>query len=146
MRSCFFFTLFYFLFGNHLVYCQSTPAVELSEKTAVQILGATGLTRAKRTLNCTTLLNKDWAYPNAQVTGFCYDAETACLRYGLIIQAIKNGKGEAELTRLKQDFALAVNDVALRLRGCQLAIEASVSSPDFLRQMTDLFSKKQKNY
>ncbi len=146
MKLYFSFLALYSLLLVDRAMSQSTPAVEFSSQTATQILGAGGLSKTKRILNCTTLLNKDWGYPNAQVTGFCYDAETACLRYGLIISAIKYGVGEAHLENLKKDLALAVNDVALRLRGCQLAIEASVTNPGFLRQMTTIFLRRKENY
>lgn len=114
-------------------YLTQGPSVEFSKKVAEQVAGAGEGTRG--ILNCHILLTKEWAYPNAQVTAFCNDAETSCLRYALILQRLKIEKGAANIRKLKNDASLGWNDTELRLRGCQLAIEASANNYDFISEL-----------
>lgn len=106
------------------------PSVEFSKAIMTQIAGVTE--GAKGVLNCQTLLNKQWAYPNAQVTAFCNEAETGCLRYAMILKYMQRARSEVHAARLKGDASLAWNDTQLRLRGCALAIEASVNNSNFI--------------
>lgn len=130
MKSYFFLSILCLLFENQAVLSQSsypTPSFALSREAASQLFGG----GSKGILNCTTLLNKDWAYPNGQVVPFCNEAETSCLRYGLIAEKLTNATGNT-LERVKRQQSLAWDDVSLKLRGCQLALEASLSNANFL--------------
>lgn len=127
MKPYFLLTILCFLFENQPVFSQASPFVELSRAAAIALFGV----GQKRVLNCSTLVNKSWAYPSAQVVPFCNEAETSCLRYGLMEEKMAKAKG-ATFERVKKDFFLARDDVMLKLRGCQLALEASVTDPSAL--------------
>lgn len=134
MKFHFSFTIFSLFFGSVAALAQISPSqepsVEFSKAVATQVAGSGAATHG--ILNCPILLNKQWAYPNAQVTAFCNDAETACLRYALILQQIKLAKGATYLAKLKRDVGFAWNDTQLRLWGCALSIEASANNVDFM--------------
>lgn len=114
-------------------YPSQVPFVEFSKAIAIQVAGSGNATHG--ILNCHILLGKQWAYPNAQVTAFCNEAETGCLRYALILRQMKLTKGAIYLARLKRDIGLAWNDTQLRLRGCALSIEASANNVDFISEL-----------
>lgn len=108
------------------MFAEDMPYVEFSPEVASLLFGSKNPSNPKGVLDCKVLVAHSWPYPNSQVTPICTDAEIACLRYGLLSESLKIAKG-AKLERLKKDFALSHSDVYLRLRGCQLAIEATMS-------------------
>lgn len=135
MKHYFFLISLCFLFENQVVFSQSTPSVQFSPGVADKLMGEsrkhTPGGAPNGVLTCSALLLKTWAYPNAQVTPICNDALYSCVRYGLIVQRLKTATGEL-LTLLKNDYSLAFNDALMRLRGCQLAIEATLSNQQSL--------------
>ena len=137
MKFHFSLTIFSLFFGSVAALAQTypsdAPVVEFPKAIATQVAGSGDASHG--ILNCPILLNKQWPYPNAQVTAFCNEAETGCLRYALILQQMKVAKGAAHLTRLKRDAALAWDDTQLRLRGCELSIEASANNTDFISNL-----------
>lgn len=134
MKLYFFLIALCFLMNNQIAFSQTSrlpkgnpalayPAIELSKKIAEQVF----IDKGQRYINCPILLDNSWAFPNGSVNAICTDAELACLRYGLLIQKIQTAKGKL-LEELKKTLALEKNEVTLRLRGCQLIIEATVPS------------------
>ena len=126
MKFYFFLTAFCFLFENSVVFAQEGPSVLFSPGIPGRLMGMGNTSSKSRILDCRSLLTKLWAYPNAQVTGICNEAEIACLRYGLSQEALKKGK-EAITENFKATLPLIRNDAQLKLRGCQLAIEGTLS-------------------
>ncbi len=102
---------------------QDEPFVTFSPKAAREIFG---VGNPRRILNCRILLAQEWAYSNAQVVSFCNDAQTSCVRLALIEKALKTSS-KLNKEKIKQDHDLGIEDVKLRLRGCQLAIESTVT-------------------
>ncbi len=123
MKPSFFFPLLCFLFQIQPVFSDTSPTAQFSREVARQVFG---VGNPKSILNCSILLNKTWAYPNAQATSFCNDAETSFVRYCLVEQKIKHPQG-ADMDKLKHTYALARQDTILKLEGCVLAIEATIS-------------------
>lgn len=150
MKFYFFLTALGVFFGSDAAFSQhyltESPSVEFPKGIATEVAGMGDA--SKGVLNCNILLGKQWPYPNAQVTAFCNEAETGCLRYFLILKHMKKAKGEPYLTKLKRDASLAWNDTQVRLRGCELAIEASANNVDFMSDYggKNSYFKKQKNY
>jgi len=124
------------------IYPSQAPFVEFSKEVAIKVAGTGDATHG--ILNCPILLGKQWAYPNAQVTAFCNEAETGCLRYALIFRQVKLAKGETRLKRLQRDMSLAWNDTQVRLAGCAAAIEASANNVDFISNLGGKPSYKEK--
>lgn len=122
MKPYFFLSILYFLLANHASFSQTAPSFKFSPKVASELFGVSGV---KKELNCEGLVAGTWTYPNSQMTPFCYEASTSCIRYGLIVQKMKVASSE----RLKADLSLAQKDLELKLRGCQLALEAVLANP-----------------
>jgi hypothetical protein len=131
MKPYFFLSAFCFLVGNSPAFSAvgnqqpvspDPPFVVFPKKLAVRLFG----TGSNGIMDCALLLSHNWPYPNAQVTGPCNDAETSCLTYGLIRQ--KNRREG----NLGAELAVAARDAQLRLTGCQLAIEATMSNTNSL--------------
>jgi hypothetical protein len=122
-------TLCFFLTSPVAIAQNSTggPSIPLSPHIALLLFGSINPSNPRKELNCEALVAHSWPFPNAQVSNICSDAETACIRYGLIRKSLKVAKG-AQAEGLKKDFSLSYSDVALRLRGCQLAIELTVNN------------------
>lgn len=96
------------------------PSIRISTKLAESLFHD-----SKQTLlNCPLLFSGSWSYPDGFSVSMCDDAQLACIRYGLIVQKMKTAKGKL-LEELKQTFALEQTEVGLRLRGCQLILEAT---------------------
>lgn len=79
---------------------------------------------SKKLLNCPMLFNNAWEYPNGSSIALCDDAQLACIRYGLILQKIKKATGPL-LRELQKTLVISKEEVKLRLRGCELVIEAT---------------------
>jgi len=122
MKPYFFLSVLCFLFKSDAIASPMSPSFEFSRNVATQLYGA----GRKGVLNCDVLINKQWSYPNAGVTSFCNEAQTSCLRLGLVEQALK--KPSKDIERLKKDYALALNHLEMSLSGCYLAIEATISN------------------
>ncbi len=128
MKSYFFLALFFFLYESQSAFAQANfplakPFVTFSPKASRELFG---IGNPRKILNCPILMAQQWAYSNAQVVSFCNDAQTSCVRLGLLEQKLKNPVG-FDMEKLKKDYFLTVNDVQLKLRGCQLAIESTVT-------------------
>jgi hypothetical protein len=93
------------------------PAIRLSQKLAQYLF----LDGKRNLLNCPVLFDNSWDYPSGSSLALCDDAQLACLRYGLIIEAIKKASGKY-LRELEKTLILSKAEVALRLRGCHLGL------------------------
>ena len=100
------------------------PFVTFSPQAAREIFGVSN--PKKRRLDCPVLLAQEWAYSNAQVVSFCNDAQTSCVRLALIEKNLKK-QNPLNQKNLEKDHLLAIDDVKLKLRGCQLAIESTIT-------------------
>ncbi len=103
-----------------------SPSVTFAPGISSQIFG-TGTPEAKKNaLSCDLLINQTWPYPNAQVTGICQDATTSCIRYKLIQKNQEKAK-EGRLNTLKTNLPVAYKDAEMKILGCVVAIEATIS-------------------
>jgi hypothetical protein len=102
------------------------PAVPFEAKYMRQLGGYQAAQAANGKLSCSILLNKQWTYPDAQVTPNCYDAETGCVRY-LMVQKQKEvfaGKPKEAVANM---VPIGFNDTILRLYGCAGALIATLT-------------------
>ena len=139
MKPYFFLVTLCFLMDSQVTFSQTTvtnpnselyyPAIELSRKLAEQIF----VEKPQKFLNCPILFDNSWDYPNGSSIALCDDAQTACLRYGLLIQKMKTAKGKL-LEELKKTLVLEKDEVKIRLRGCQLILEATISGEKSLTE------------
>lgn len=143
MKSYFFLIALYFFFGSQVAFSQSPPSVEFSSQVMNKLSGRKQSGPNQGILDCQTLLLKAWPYPNAQVAPLCNDALYSCIRYGLIEQRIKAATGNT-LELLKKDIALAANDTQMTLRGCQLAIESTLTNKQSLLEAAGYSSKSKR--
>jgi hypothetical protein len=145
MKCVFFISALCFFCGNFPVFAEDIPYVHFSPEVASLLFGNKNPSNPKGVLDCRVLVAHSWPYPNSQVTPICTDAEIACLRYGLLSKSLKEAKG-AKLERLKKDFAMSHSDVYLRLRGCQLAIEATISQTASLVEAAGFYPASVEEY
>ena len=96
------------------------PAIAVSSEFSDKIF----MDPQRNLLNCPMLFNNNWNYPNGSSLALCDDAQLACLRYGLIIEKMKKATGPL-LAELKKTLISSKEEVKLRLRGCELVIEAT---------------------
>ncbi|OJW50202.1 MAG: hypothetical protein BGO67_02430 [Alphaproteobacteria bacterium 41-28] len=110
---------------NHKLMELDNPSVKFSVQFMGQLSGMANAREGGGELSCTVILNPDWAYPNALVTPFCFNAQTDCIRYDLMQQQLKLATGPALETARK--LASSMREFAiLSLYGCKLALEASL--------------------
>lgn len=146
MKHYFLLIGFFLLFGSHTAFSQvkqpyslpsvnhklfelEDPSVEFSVKYMGQLSGMANAREAKGKLSCSVILNKDWAYPNALVTPFCFDAQTNCIRLDLIQQQLKTEK-EPFLEVVKKAYPMMRENALLSLYGCKMALEASLNGSE----------------
>lgn len=110
---------------NHKLMELDNPSVKFAEQFMGQLSGMANAREGAGTLSCTVILNPDWAYPNALVTPFCFNAQTDCIRYDLMQQQLKISKGPA-LEAAKVLYSQMRESAILSLYGCKLALEASL--------------------
>lgn len=130
MKLLFFMSTLCFFLTNTVAIAQNSdrgPSVPFSPDIAFLLFGSANPSNPRKELNCDVLVAHSWPFPNAQVSNICSDAETACIRYGLIHKSLKLASG-AEADGLKKVFNFSYTDTALKLRGCQLAIELTVNN------------------
>lgn len=130
MKSCIFLIMFCLFIHNqkafgeaelqHLDAYYNYPAIEVSIEFAEKIF----MDPRQRLLNCPRLFANNWNPPNGSSLALCDDAQLACIRYGLIIQKMKRSTGPL-LAELKKTLVLSRQEVELRLRACELVIEAT---------------------
>lgn len=96
------------------------PAIVVSAEFSDKIF----MNPQQKLLNCPMLFNNSWNYPNGSSLALCDDAQLSCLRYGLILEKMKTSTGPL-LAELKKTLVASKAEVALRLRGCELVIEAT---------------------
>lgn len=129
LRPYLFLTALYTLSYSSPLFSQNVPPEEPYVKFPAEVMnklaGLGAGARSKGILTCTEFLKKTWPYPNAQVTSFCYDAETACLRHDLFLEQA-NSSGAAATEGQKQSLALARADAQMKLEGCAMALEFMV--------------------
>jgi hypothetical protein len=110
---------------------------------------------AKQEVNCYTILYDTPGYQNAQAQGACYEAQTACVRLGLIQQFLQPQKtahfsqlypggafSKAELTKHLQ---ATITDVKVKLLGCVLAAAASIITDSVIDQAGFAPSQEEKS-
>lgn len=122
-------TLCFFLGNKHSI-AEEGPAFALSPEVLSSFVGFGVPSTTTYTLNCTTILSKQWAYPTGQVTAVCHDAETSCLRYTLMKEQLE----KKPTANLKQYFALTTQEAERYLYGCVLAIETAIKGGSLLYQ------------
>ncbi|MBS0272256.1 MAG: hypothetical protein JSR85_06375 [Proteobacteria bacterium] len=130
LRSYLFLTTVCMLSCNTPLFSQDKlpeePYVKFPATLMNQLAGMGAGARSKGILTCTEFLKKTWPYPNAQVTSFCYDAETACIRYDLFLEQIKSGNMKPTANQ-KQSLELSRADAQMKLEGCAMALEFMMS-------------------
>lgn len=123
-RPFFLFTALCFICSNTALFSQTDePSVAISPMLMNQLAGVGAGSKSKGILTCSALLKKTWGYPNAQVTPFCYDAETACMRYDLLKQEAHKDQGR-QMKNLKEIIPFSHADASMKLYGCKVALEA----------------------
>jgi hypothetical protein len=98
----------------------------------------------KQIIDCYTVLYDTPGYQNAQAQGACYEAQTACVRLGLIQQFMQPQKkaqfsqlypgGSFSEAELKTHVQATLLDVKVKLMGCVLAAAASVTTDSVIDQ------------
>jgi hypothetical protein len=139
MKPCFFLITLCFFINSQGAFSQAVttkpqselyyPAIEISAQLSQQIF----VDKTQKVINCPILFDNSWDYPNGSSIALCDDAQLACLRYGVLVQKIKTATG-ALLEELKKTLVLQKDEVKLRLRGCQLMLEATVSGEKTLQE------------
>lgn len=126
MKSSFFLTLLCLLFARTDAFSQAVPFAEFFSQKASRLF-ANNVSNPQGVLHCAALLAHNApSYPSADIAPICNEAKTSCIRYGLIQQYMKKVQGPS-LENLKKALALGKNELELTLRGCQLAIESSLT-------------------
>jgi hypothetical protein len=110
---------------NHKLMELDNPSVSFAPAFMGQLSGMSNAREAGGGLSCVVILNPDWAYPNALVTPFCFNAQTDCIRYDLMQQQLKVASGPSLETAKKLASAMRESAI-LSLYGCKLALEASL--------------------
>lgn len=105
------------------------PAVEVSSQFSDRVFQ----NPEKKLLNCPSLFDNNWSYPNGSSIALCDDAQLACLRYGLIIQKLKKNQGK-NLPGYQKALALSKEEVTLRLHGCYLALDETTVGEQTLQE------------
>lgn len=100
------------------------PAIAISTELAQAIF----VDKKRKYLNCPAFFDGSLQYTNSYANSICDNAQIACLRYGLLVQKIKTTTGKL-LEELKQTLAYEKTEVKAKLRGCQLALECTLSDP-----------------
>ena len=95
-------------------------------------------------INCYTVLYNMPGYQNAQAQGACYEAQTACLRLGLLQQFLQKQKrnqftqlypgGSFSEKELKEHLRTTVVNAKVKLLGCVLAAAASLVEDSVIDQ------------
>lgn len=80
---------------------------------------------------CDALLNRNWTYSNAQMVLVCGEAETACVRYGMLQQTIlrqqQEGTAQGEgfaMDALRSAAETCRKEVQFKLMGCAVSLQA----------------------
>ncbi len=115
-----------------------SPSVYLPPDLATALFGKSDYSNpnaSSQGLNCFVLLNQTLNYGSALAIGLCNEAQMACLRYGVLQQALfkqKNTKsGNAQfLQELKAALALSLKDVEFKLTGCAMSMSSTGSLLD----------------
>lgn len=95
------------------------PAIKISSDLAQRIFND----GSKRIISCPVLINNEGInFLSATSSALCLDAQNACLRYGLLIQAMRTAK-EKYLADLNKTLVLQRDEVLIKLRGCELAFQ-----------------------
>ncbi len=99
------------------------PAIGFSSRVAAALF----IDRPQKHLNCPLLFDTSLDLPNGTSMALCNDVQLACLRYGLLVEKMKTATGKL-LEELKKTMVLEVEEVKVRLRCCQLILEATTLS------------------
>ena len=103
------------------------PAVSFDQKYMRQLGGTVAAKKANGKLSCDILLNKEWVYPNAQVTPPCYEAETGCFQFKMLQaqEEIFVGENKVAITHM---LPISWDNVIVMLYGCSGALIASLTN------------------
>jgi|GEM_PF-6310431 len=88
-----------------------------------------------RVFTCDALLNRNWTYSNAQMVLVCGEAETACVRYGMLQQTVLKQQQEGitqgdgfVMDALQSATEVCRKEVQFKLMGCAVSLQALGSS------------------
>lgn len=120
------------------------PSVKLPSGLYYSILGSTGAENPEKILDCYLVLNGLVGYTNAQSQASCFEAQTACIRLGLIQQFMDVHKNMVlqqrfpgtpfDRVQLQSQFKAAYADTKLKLVGCALAAAAGLITDSLIEQ------------
>ncbi|EKE09967.1 MAG: hypothetical protein ACD_16C00099G0025 [uncultured bacterium] len=106
---------------------QTEPSVPFSSTYIKKLAGVSNSMNGNNRLNCSFLLKKTWAYPNALVTPFCYNAETSCVGLQLFTTYMQNAKG-SDLSDMKATYPYIRANVLMNLYACAEALQATLTN------------------
>ncbi len=112
-----------------------SPSVALPAEVASVVLGSSNYLNpnaGSRIFDCSALLNRSWAYSNAQMVLVCGEAETACIRYGMLQQTLLNQQqaaaqgqqGGFPMEALNSAIELCRTEVQFKIVGCAVSLES----------------------
>lgn len=120
-----------------------SPSIQIPDGLGATVFSGGG-GDPKKKINCYTVLYEMPGYQNAQAQGACYEAQTACVRLGLIQQFLQQEKktqfsqlypgGEFSQAELKSHVDSTLVDVKIKLMGCVLAASASIVTDSVIDQ------------
>lgn len=108
-----------------------SPTIMLPSNMASSLLGTSNYINPNangRVFTCDALLNRNWTYSNAQMVLVCGEAETACVRYGMLQQTIlkqeQAGVEGFDINALKSATKVCREEVIFKLMGCAVSLQA----------------------
>lgn len=120
-----------------------SPTIRLPEKVAEMLNSNSNYLNPNtnsRIFDCPALLNRSWTYSNAQMVLVCGEAETACVRYGLLQQTLLlqqqkgNNQDGFSIEALKKALAICRQEVDFKMMGCAVVLNAGNESSSLLNQ------------
>ncbi len=96
----------------------------INKEAVYNLAGASTVHTYGGKLSCKNLLEKTWAYPNAEILSLCYDAERACLRHQLLIRELKKGHS-VDTRSLEKSRIFSESEALEKLTTCILGLEYS---------------------
>lgn len=100
----------------------SSPTATLDPKAAQQVFGP-----GRTSLDCSMLINRAWAYPDAQIKSICDEATISCASYGLLQHRTRDVKGQS-LQEVQSVLDLSLQVAKMKLVACAQALEVVVTT------------------
>lgn len=120
------------------------PSIKLPSGLVYSVFGGNAQENPGNVLNCYLVMNSVIGYANAQAQGSCYEAQTACIRLGLLQQFMDVGKNATlqdrypgttfDKKQLQALFKTSYVDAKLKLMGCAVAAAASLIADSLVDQ------------